>query len=91
MGQGYLSVTPDQLVSLGSYVAREWGDYGYRFESIHSPNRLVTVGHVVCSDGGRFWVAVDRYGNSRYGDHDSLDARTLGDAIDQLTALATTA
>ena len=60
-----LSVSPDALASLGSFVAREWGDYGYRFEGIESPTYYVTVGHVVASDGSRFDVCVDRWGNCR--------------------------
>ena len=63
-----LSIAPDQLATMGSYVAREWGDYGYRFENIESPTSYVSVGHVVCSDGGRFFVAVDRWGNCRHAD-----------------------
>ena len=60
-----LSITPDQLSAAGSYIAREWGDYGYRIEAIESPTRAVSVFHVVCSDGGRFIVAADKWGNTR--------------------------
>jgi len=60
-----MSVTPDQLSSLGSYIAREWGDYGYRIEGIESPTAAVSVAHVCASDGSRFDVMGDRWGNCR--------------------------
>ena len=63
-----MNITPDQLATMGSYVAREWGDYGYFFEAIESPSRYVSVGHVVASDGSRFFVAVDRWSNVRHAD-----------------------
>jgi hypothetical protein len=70
----YLTITPDQLASAGSYIAREWGDYGYSIERIESPSRRVSVFRVVCSDGGRFSVLADRYGNCRHLDtHNSDD------------------
>ncbi len=59
-----LSITPDQLSAAGSYIAREWGDYGYRIERIESPTRAVSLFHVVASDGGRFIVAADKWGNT---------------------------
>ena len=58
-----LSITPDQLSAAGSYISRTWGDYGYRIEKIESPTHRVSLFHVVCSDGSRFIVAADRYGN----------------------------
>ena len=58
-----LSITPDQLGSAGSYIAHEWGDYGYRIEGIQSPTHAVSLFHVVCRDGGRFIVAADKWGN----------------------------
>jgi hypothetical protein len=60
-----LSITPDQLSSAGSYIAREWGDHGYVVENITAPIRLVTLFHVRASDGSRFVVAVDCWGNCR--------------------------
>jgi hypothetical protein len=59
-----ISVTPDQMASAGSYISREWGDYGYRIENVESPTHAVSVFHVVASDGGRFVVAVDKWGNA---------------------------
>ena len=56
-------ITPDQLCSAGGYISAEWGDHGYRIELIESPTRAVSLFHVVCSDGGRFIVAADRWGN----------------------------
>jgi len=45
-----LSITPDQLCAAGGYIARTWGDYGYRIEAIESPTPRVALG-------------VDRWGN----------------------------
>src|SRR5215472_13291838 len=59
-----LSITPDQLTSAGGHIAREWGDYGYRIESIESPTHAVSLFHVRASDGARFVVAVDKWGNT---------------------------
>ena len=56
-------VTPDQLISAGAYIADEWGETGYRVESIHAYSYKVAGFRVACSDGGRFFVLVDRYGN----------------------------
>jgi len=58
-----LSITPDQLAAAGSYISREWGDCGYRIESIESPTHAVSLFHVCASDGARFIVAVDKWGN----------------------------
>jgi len=58
-----LSITPDQLCAAGGYIARTWGDYGYRIEAIESPTPRVALFHVCASDGSRFVVGVDRWGN----------------------------
>jgi hypothetical protein len=58
-----MSVSPDQLVAAGAYVARRWGDYGYRFTQITTPAALVSVFTVRCSDGSQMRFAVDRWSN----------------------------
>lgn len=58
-----LWTSPEQLAAAGGYIAREWGDHGYRIEGITSPTRLVSVFRVAAADGARFAVAADRYGN----------------------------
>lgn len=58
-----ISVTPDQLAAAGSYIAHEWGDYGYRVEEITSPTHAVSVFAIVCTDGSRFAIAADRWSN----------------------------
>ncbi len=63
-----LQIAPDQMSSAGSYISREWGDYGYSIEKIESPTHRVSLFHVVASDGSRFIVATDRWGNSRHLD-----------------------
>ena len=66
-----ISVRPDQLSAAGSYIARTWGDYGYRVEAVESPTYAVSLFRVVASDGSRFTVAADKWGNCRYLDtHD---------------------
>ena len=63
-----LSITADQMSAAAGYLTRNWGDYGYRFEAIESPTHRVSLFRVCCSDGGRFTIAADRYGNARHLD-----------------------
>lgn len=58
-----LCITPDQLCSAGGFISREWGDYGYRIEQVESPTHAVSLFHVCASDGARFVVAADKWGN----------------------------
>ena len=74
----YMCITPDQLSAAGSYISREWGDYGYRIEGIETHTRAVTVFRVVASDGGRFSVLADKWGNCRYLEQRSHDERNAG-------------
>jgi hypothetical protein len=82
-----ISVTTDQMSAAAAYIAREWGGYGYRIELIESPTRAVSVFHVVASDGGRFIIAADTWGNTR-GPVDSHGYDTPERAA-ALTALVT--
>lgn len=59
----YMSVTCDQMSSAAGYLAREWGDYGYRFTGILSPTSAVSVFSVRHSDGSEFAIAADKWGN----------------------------
>lgn len=59
-----LSITPDQLAAAGGHISRTWGDHGYRIEEITSPTFAVSLFHVCASDGARFVVGVDRWGNT---------------------------
>ena len=69
-----ISIAPDALASLANYVAREWGDYGYRFTGFETYGNA-TAGFVTCSDGSRFTVLVDRWSNLRDVDtHSAPDA-----------------
>jgi hypothetical protein len=81
-----LSITPDQLSSAGSYIARNWGDYGYRIENIESPTRAVSVFHVVASDGSRFAVVADKWGNCRDVDTHNCPAAAVALAMDMHAA-----
>ena len=77
----YMSVSPDQLASAGSYISHEWGDYGYRIEAVETWTGAVSVFRVVASDGGRFSVLVDRWSNCRY-----LDTHGSDDGLAELVA-----
>ena len=73
----YMSVTPDQMASAGGYISREWGDYGYRIEGIESPTHAVAVFRVVASDGSRFAIAADKWGNCRALPDGDIARRTV--------------
>jgi hypothetical protein len=77
-----LNLTTDQLGAAASYVAREWGDFGYRIEGIESPTSRVSLFYVRASDGSRFVVAADMWGNCRHASE--VDWR--GYATDETTA-----
>lgn len=87
-----ISVTPDQLSAAGGYISRQWGDYGYRVEEIESATARVSLFHVVASDGSRFTVLADRYGNCRDADtHGTSGAgrvAVLADLISEMHAKA---
>ena len=57
-----VDISPDALIAAGGYVNREYGPTGYRFEAIECFGP-VTAFRVRCSDGGRFFVIADRWGN----------------------------
>jgi hypothetical protein len=61
-----MDATPDQLVTIGSVISREWGAVGYRIEDMHSYSRSVSAARVYCSDGGRFVVLASDWGQSDY-------------------------
>lgn len=63
-----ISITTDQLTAAGAFIAREWGDYGYRIEGIESPTARVSLFYVRYRDGSRFVVAADQFGNARHAD-----------------------
>ena len=77
----YVSVTADQMSSAAGYLTREWGDYGYRFEGIETRPHAVSVFRVVCSDGGRFSIIADKWGNTRH-----LDTHNSDDGLDVIVA-----
>jgi hypothetical protein len=79
-----LSITPDQLSAAGSYIAHNWGDYGYRIELVESPTHRIALFHVCASDGSRFIVAGDRYGNCRYTDSHGYETPERAAALDAL-------
>lgn len=60
-----LSLTPDQMSAAASYLIREWGEYGYTIEAIECPTYKVALFRIRHSDGSRFTIATDKWGNSR--------------------------
>ena len=50
--------TLEAVSAVAAYVRREWGDYGYTLRQASSG-----LFQVQCSDGSRFLVGSDRYGN----------------------------
>ena len=69
-----ISITPDQMTSAGSYIARTWGGHGYRIAGVESPTHAVSLFRVVAFDGSRFTVAADKWGNCRHLDTRDSDA-----------------
>ena len=84
-----LSIRPDQLASAGSYIAHTWGDYGYRIEEIESPTWSVSLFHVVASDGSRFTVLVDKWGNAAHADTHEFGGYQPRERLEALTAQIT--
>lgn len=64
--EGVVTMEPDTIIAACGRVNREWGSYGYRVESVEQIGWTggVTL-HVVHTDGSRFTVSVDRWGNPR--------------------------
>ncbi len=84
----YMSVTADQMSSAAGYLVRNWGDYGYRFEAIETRTYAVSVFRVVCSDGGRFSIVADKWGNTSHLDTHNSDAG-LDELVSEMHAKAT--
>ena len=85
----YMSVTADQMSSAVGYLVKNWGDYGYRFEGIESPSFAVSVFRVVCSDGGRFAIVADKWGNARHLDTHADNEAALAGLVREMHANAT--
>ena len=83
-----MSITADQMSSAASYLIRNWGDYGYRFEGIETRTFAVSVFRIVCSDGGRFSIVADKWGNTRHLDTHSGDDG-LAEIVAEMHAKAT--
>jgi hypothetical protein len=79
-------LTPDQMSAAAGYISDEWGDYGYRITGIESPTRAVSAFRVVASDGSRFTVFADRYGNCDYLDthQDDYPSPAWGEVVERM-------
>lgn len=71
-----LSVHPDQLSGVGAYIDREYGCEGYRVEAIES-HGPISAFRVRCSDGGRFFVIADKWGNCESLGCEGYDAESF--------------
>lgn len=60
-----LWLSADQMSAAASYLARQWGEYGYHVEAIETPSIRVSLFRVIASDGSRFTIATDTWGNCR--------------------------
>ncbi len=54
------SATTDQMGAAVGYLSREWGDHGYRIKQDDRPG-VFECSH---SDGSRFYISADAYGNT---------------------------
>ena len=59
-----VNVGIEQVMAASSYIQREWGDYGYRIETVESPTHAVSLFHVRHLDCRRFVIAADKWGNT---------------------------
>ena len=62
-------VKPDVLITAAAYVQREYGYTGYRL-GVYAASWTGRSGifEVKATDGSRFYVHADEYGNARTGD-----------------------
>jgi hypothetical protein len=58
----FAMVSPDAMGAVASHVEREYG-YGYRIGLVSSSFGGAGLFQVLASDGGRFRLYCDRYGN----------------------------
>jgi hypothetical protein len=84
-----MNVTADQMSSAAGHLVRNWGDYGYRFEGIETCTYAVSVFRVVCSDGGRFAIVADKWGNVAHLDTHTDNEVALADLVRDMHAKAT--
>ena len=87
IGRTVADVPVDAMSSAASFVSREWGDnyrIGYAgrwFEDVDDPERApFYVFQALASDGSRFLVGADRWGNTRHFSGNL--ARMLGETYD---------
>jgi hypothetical protein len=85
-----ISVAPEQMSAAASYIANNWGDYGYRVTDVESPTYAVAAFRVAASDGSRFTVFADRWGNCDYLDTHSDDypSPAWGQLVERMNARA---
>lgn len=68
-----LHASLDAIASAARYVEREWGEYGYSVVEVSGgPTFKSAILQICHSDGSRFFVGSDRYGNCAYAE--TLDA-----------------
>lgn len=76
------TATVDAVYAVVGYLAREWGEHGYRL-SVEGSRSGGAIAHVVHSDGSRFVILADRWGNV-LGHGDTVESVIAHDA--QVTA-----
>lgn len=58
------AIRPEALAAISSYVSHEYGTTGYVVETITGYRRSVALAVVAHSDGSRFAVIADEWGNA---------------------------
>lgn len=87
-----LRIKADQLSAGAAYLSREWGECGYTITGVESPTAYVALLRVCASDGSRFTILADRWGNCRSVDthHDDYCGELTAEVAD-MHAIATAA
>lgn len=75
---------PEALIAAACLVQREWGHGGYRIVEVESPGFSgAAILTVHATDGGRFYVAGTRHGNTCHADDKARIAERLQELLSQ--------
>lgn len=79
---GRMWVDPEALIAAASLVQLNWGTSGYRIVDAETPGFSgAVILEVLASDGGKFWVAGTRHGNTCDGQTKDETAAQLQDLL----------
>jgi hypothetical protein len=81
---------PEAMMAASGYLMSEWGEHGYTIgyagEWVDSVNKAWSVFQCCASDGARFLIRADRYGNRGHFGVPSLE-REVGAALNVETSV----